>query len=213
MRRKHIAFGYCFFKGDPTVSSLDVLPEVRSWLSHHHGHYIAGRSVPGSNTGDLSVINPATEEVIASVAEASSVEVDAAVQSSLDAFRGIWATTLPAERGNILLKVAECLQSHREELAQLATLETGKTISISRLFEIDQSCAFLRYYAGVATRINGQTISPSIPSISGERYTAFTHREPVGPVAGIVPWNFPILIAVWKFASAIATGCTSIIKP
>ncbi|MFP3526693.1 aldehyde dehydrogenase family protein, partial [Pantoea sp. SIMBA_072] len=85
---------------------------------------------------------------------------------------------------------------------------SGKSINLSRGLEIAQSVVFLRYFAGWASKITGQTMTPSLPSFGGERYTAFTLREPVGVVAGIVPWNFSVMIGIWKIASALVTGCT-----
>lgn len=111
------------------------------------------------------------------------------------------------------MKLADLLEQNREELAQIATCQSGKIIQISRAFEVDQAAHFLRYYAGWATKISGQTITPSLPSFARERYTAFTLSEPVEVVVGIVPWNFSTMIAIWKLASAMVTGCSIIIKP
>ncbi|SME96443.1 MULTISPECIES: aldehyde dehydrogenase family protein [unclassified Pseudomonas] len=194
------------------MTTISLLPEVQAFLARQHGHYIDGRVIEGQGSR-IAIINPASGQQIASIADATNEDVDAAVASSRAAFRGAWARTTPAERGNILLRLAELFQKHREELSQIETLQSGKTIQLSRGFEVDQAIVFLRFYAGAATRINGETISPSLPSLNGECYSAFTRREPVGVVAGIVPWNFSIVIAVWKFASALVTGCTSIIKP
>ncbi len=194
------------------MPKVSLLPQVQAFLSRQHGHYIDGQAVAGAGQR-IPVINPANEALISSIADATSVDVEAAVASSLHAFRGKWASTLPAERGNLLLRLADLMHEHREELAQLETMQSGKIIQISRAFEVDQAINFLRHYAGAATRINGESISPSLPSVNGSRYSAFTRREPVGVVVGIVPWNFSIMIAVWKLGSALATGCTSIIKP
>jgi phenylacetaldehyde dehydrogenase len=193
------------------MGQVSLLPEVRAFLQRAHGHYIHGRSVAGQGAR-IAVVNPANGEPIASIADATDDEVNAAVASSVEAFRGAWATTSPAERGNVLLRLADLLVRHREELAQIESVQSGKTIQIARAFEVDQAANFLRFYAGAATRIHGETITPSLPSFNGERYSAFTRREPVGVVVGIVPWNFSIMIAVWKFASALTTGCTSVIK-
>lgn len=195
------------------MSIVTLLPEVRAFLAREHGHFIDGVAVPGSGAGRVPVVNPANGQEIASIAEATDAEVDAAVASAGQAFRGSWARTSPAERGLILIRLADLLIAHREELAQIETSQSGKIIQLSRAFEVDQAAAFLRYYAGWATKIAGETLSPSLPSFRGEQYTAFTRREPVGVVAGIVPWNFSIMIAVWKFASALVTGCTSVVKP
>lgn len=194
------------------MALVSLSPDVTSFLQRGHGHFIGGRAVTGQGNR-IAVVNPATAQQVATIADATADEVSAAVASSLKAFRGSWANTTPAERGNVLLRLADLFQKHREELAQIETTQSGKTIQISRAFEVDQAVHFLRYFAGAATRINGETIKPSLPSFNGEQYTAFTRREPVGVVVGIVPWNFSIMIAVWKFASALATGCTSIIKP
>ncbi|KVQ71405.1 aldehyde dehydrogenase family protein [Burkholderia multivorans] len=194
------------------MTALSLLPEVKAFLSRAHGHYIDGRSVQGQGER-IAVVNPATEQPIASIADATPDEVDQAVASSRAAFEHAWGRTTPAERANVLLRLADLFVEHREALAQIETLQSGKIIAMSRAFEVDQAINFLKHYAGAATRIHGETITPSLPSFNGERYSAFTRREPVGVVVGIVPWNFSILIAVWKFASALATGCTVIIKP
>lgn len=194
------------------MTAISTLPEVTAFLSRPHGHYIHGRAV--ESRGDrIAVVNPSNEQEIADVADATRDDVNAAVASSRAAFEGAWGRTTPAERANVLLRLADLFEKHREELAQIETLQSGKTIQISRAFEVNQAIGFLKHYAGAATRIHGETITPSLPSFNGERYSAFTRREPVGVVVGIVPWNFSILIAVWKFASALATGCTVIIKP
>ncbi len=189
------------------------LPEVDAFLARKHGHFIGGKPVADDATPRIDVVNPADGEVVASVASAGADTVNAAVDAASAAFRGVWRDTLPAERANVLLKMADLFGKYREELAQIETAQSGKLINISRAFEVDAAAGFLRHYAGAATRITGQTITPSLPSMAGEKYTAFTRREPLGVVAGIVPWNFSIMIAVWKFAAAIATGCTVIIKP
>jgi phenylacetaldehyde dehydrogenase len=195
------------------MSIVSLLPEVRAFLSREHGHFIDGKMVHGTGSSRLPVVNPASGQEIASIAEATADDVDAAVASAVRAFRGAWSRTTPVEREHIILRLADLLQTHREELAQIETSQSGKIIQLSRGFEVDQAVVFLRYYAGWATKIAGETLSPSLPSRAGEQYTAFTRREPTGVVVGIVPWNFSIMIAVWKFASALTTGCTVIIKP
>ncbi|MEI2432338.1 aldehyde dehydrogenase family protein [Lysobacter yananisis] len=190
----------------------DLLPEVAAFLQRAHGHFIDGRAVPGDGAR-LAIVDPATAEPIAEVAAAGAAEIDAAVAAAQRAFAGDWGRAVPAQRAQCLLRLADLIEAHGDELAQIETLQSGKLLGLARGFEIAQAAAFLRHYAGAATRLHGETIAPSIPSFHDERYTAFTRREPVGAVAGIVPWNFSILIAVWKFASALATGCTSVIKP
>ncbi len=190
-----------------------ILPEVRDFLAREHGHFIGGRAVAAPANPRIAVVDPADGNAIASIAAGGEAEVDAAVAAARAAFRGAWLEVSPAGRAAVLHRLADLLQAHREPLAQLETLQSGKLIALSRAFEIDQACAFLRHYASWATRIHGETIAPSLPSFRGERYSAFTRREPVGVVAGIVPWNFATLIAIWKLGSALATGCTIVLKP
>lgn len=190
-----------------------ILPEVRDFLAREHGHFIGGRSVAAPANPRIGVTDPADGTILATIANGGEAEVNAAVASARDAFRGAWADVSPAQRAALLHRLADLMQANREALAQLETLQSGKLITLSRTFEIDQACAFLRHYASWATRIHGETITPSLPSFHGERYSAFTRREPVGVVAGIVPWNFATLIAAWKFGSALATGCTIVLKP
>ncbi|MCD9114300.1 aldehyde dehydrogenase family protein [Pseudomonas bijieensis] len=194
------------------MSDIALLPQVQAFLDRHHALFIDGGYVESQGSQTLNVVNPATGQVIAQVSDATASDIDVAVQSSHRGFEQ-WSQTAPAVRGHVLLKLADLLERNREELAQIETCQSGKIIHISRAFEVDQAAHFLRYYAGWATKINGETITPSLPSFTGERYTAFTLREPVGVVVGIVPWNFSTMIAIWKLASALVTGCSVIIKP
>lgn len=114
------------------------------------------------------------------IVDASDEDIDDAVASARKAFKGAWADTSPYARGVILNTFADLLETHAEELAQLETLCSGKSINLSRGLEMAQSVVFLRYFAGWASKINGQTMSPSIPSMGGEQYMAYTLREPVG---------------------------------
>ncbi|MCD5993480.1 aldehyde dehydrogenase family protein [Pseudomonas sp. CDFA 602] len=194
------------------MSDISLLPQVEAFLSRRHSLFIDGVYTDSHSSQTLDVVNPATGQVIAQVVNADAKDIDMAVQSANRGFRE-WSRTAPAIRGHVLLKLADLLERNREELAQIETCQSGKIIQISRAFEVDQAAHFLRYYAGWATKISGQTLTPSLPSFAGERYTAFTLREPIGVVAGIVPWNFSTMIAIWKLASALVTGCSIIIKP
>lgn len=195
------------------MSQVSLLPAVKKFLSQDHGSFIGGEWRITPNNERIPIIDPSTGETISYIHSASAEDVEAAVASARRAFHGDWAATLPSQKGILLNKLADILEANCEELAQLETLCSGKSIHLSRGIEIGQGAAFLRYYAGWATKINGETITPSFPSTAGELYTAFTRREPVGVVAGIVPWNFSVMIGIWKIASALVTGCTIIIKP
>ncbi|WP_085679270.1 MULTISPECIES: aldehyde dehydrogenase family protein [unclassified Pseudomonas] len=195
------------------MSDIQLLPAVVEFLARPHGHFIEGRYLAGEAGPSIAIHDPSSGAVIARVAEASDAEVERAVRSARQAFKGAWAEVSPYHKGVVLNRLADLIEANAEELAQLETLCSGKSINLTRGLEIAQSVVFLRYFAGWASKITGQTMTPSIPSFAGERYTAFTLREPVGVVAGIVPWNFSVMIGIWKIASALVTGCTVVIKP
>ncbi|HFX6226369.1 NAD-dependent phenylacetaldehyde dehydrogenase [Acinetobacter nosocomialis] len=195
------------------MSEVQILQSVQQFMARQHGHFIDGKLVTAEHLNKVDIVNPSTEQVVAQISIGSQQDVASAVKSAEHAFQNAWAETTPYERGVKLNKLADLIEQHGEELAQLETLSTGKLINISRHLEVAQSVIFLRYFAGWATKINGQTMQPSIPSMQGEKYTAFTLRQPVGVVAGIVPWNFSLMIGVWKIGSALTTGCTIVLKP
>jgi acyl-CoA reductase-like NAD-dependent aldehyde dehydrogenase len=159
----------------------------------------AGQTIP--------VVNPATEEVIAEVASAQADDVDAAVAAARAALQGPWSRLSARERGRLLWKTGEKLLERGDELARLETLHNGKPIFESRQIEIPAAAECFQYYAGWADKIHGETIP-----VKGN-FLTYTLREPVGVVAAIVPWNFPLLLASWKVAPALAAGNTVIIKP
>jgi phenylacetaldehyde dehydrogenase len=196
------------------MNQVQILASVQTFLQRQHGHFIHGQHIEVDDTRTrIELINPATEQSVSSIAIGTKSDVEAAVNSAQDAFLNAWANTSPYERGQKLNKLADLVEQHAEELAQLETLTTGKLINLSRHLEVAQTVVFLRYFAGWATKIHGQTMQPSIPSANGEKYTAYTVRQPVGVVAGIVPWNFSLMIGCWKIGSALTTGCTIVLKP
>ncbi|EHM47600.1 aldehyde dehydrogenase family protein [Yokenella regensburgei] len=195
-------------------SQVATLASVQQFLDRQHGLFIDGAQQAAQSEKRLTVYNPATGEAIATTADASAADVDRAVMSAWKAFVSrIWAGRLPAERERILLRFADLVEQHCEELAQLETLEQGKSINISRAFEVGCTLNWMRYTAGLATKITGSTLDVSIPMPQGARYQAWTRKEPVGVVAGIVPWNFPLMIGMWKVMPALAAGCSIVIKP
>ena len=197
-----------------TQSQVTPLPEVQRFLKRKHDLFIGGRRVAPRSGKYFDVYNPATGEVLSSVADADAEDVQACVQSARDAFvDGVWSGLRPADRERILLRFAETIERHGEELAQVETLNQGKSIHLSRAIEVGASVEYARYMAGWATKLTGETLDVSIPAPPGMRYTAYTRREPIGVVAAIVPWNFPLMIAIWKVIPALATGCTIVLKP
>jgi aldehyde dehydrogenase (NAD+) len=155
----------------------------------------------------MEVINPATEDVCASVASAGAEDLNAAVEAARAAFEGPWAKLSARERGRLVRRMGERLMERADEISRLETLHNGKPISESRHVEIPAAAECFEYYGGWSDKVMGETIP-----VKGNHLT-YTLREPLGVCAAIVPWNFPLLIAVWKIAPALATGNTIIVKP
>lgn len=193
-----------------TMSEITLLAEVTAFLRQPHGQFIAGQREAGHGA-PFAVVNPATGQAIAEVTAADVDQADRAMESARQAFSQ-WREMPTLARGTLLLKLADALAEHREALAQLESLCSGKTIMLARMLELDQSVAFLRYFAGWAGKVTGETLDVSLPSMNGEKYTAFTRRQPLGVVVGIVPWNFSIMIAIWKLAAALVCGCTIVLN-
>jgi len=162
----------------------------------------------------FAVFDPATGEAIARVPSGGAADVDAAVAAAGRAFAGgAWPAMTPAQRERLLLRLADLVEQHADELARLETLNNGKLLAFAQGLEVAGSVQWLRYMAGWATKIEGSTFDISVPFPPGTRYGASTRRTPVGVVGAIVPWNFPLLMAVWKIAPALACGCTVVLKP
>jgi acyl-CoA reductase-like NAD-dependent aldehyde dehydrogenase len=156
----------------------------------------------------FKTINPATEEAITDVAEAGPEDVDAAVQAARKAFEaGPWSKMSGADRGRILWKLGDLIEANVQELGRLETLDQGKTITESTRVDVPLAADCFRYYAGWTTKLEGETIPVRAPSLN------YTLREPLGVVGAITPWNFPILMAAWKIAPALAAGNTLVLKP
>jgi len=156
----------------------------------------------------FDTLNPATGEVITSVAEADKADVDLAVKAARKAFEeGPWSKTTATDRGRILSKLADLIMEHRDELAELETMDNGKPISDARNVDVPLVADCIEYYAGWANKVHGETIPVPGPFLN------YTLREPIGVVGQIVAWNFPMLLAAWKLGPALATGNTVVLKP
>lgn len=170
--------------------------------------YIGGEWTQ-ANGGTIATYNPATEEVIDEVGFANPSDVDAAVGAARQAFESAgWRDLLPAQRARLLFKLADLIEEHAEELAQLETRDQGQPIGISRSVSVAGAAEHFRYYAGWVTKIEGRTSPISFPETHH-----YTRREPIGVCALITPWNFPLMILSWKLAPALATGNTVLVKP
>lgn len=169
---------------------------------------IDGQWTPARSGKTFETINPATEEVIASVAEADAADVEQAVLAARRAFdEGPWPRMDARERGKIMMRLADLMEAEIDELAALESLDNGKPVSDAKLGDIPLAISVLRYYAGWADKIQGATIP-----VSGN-FFCYTRKEPVGVAGQIIPWNFPILMVSWKWGPALAAGCTVVMKP
>lgn len=187
----------------------DLKPRVKEFLnSDTQGFYVNGDYTSAVNGETFSVLDPATEKEIIKVSEAQEKDIDIAVESARNAFDyGEWTKMEAAERSRIIYKFADLMEEHREELAQLEAIDNGKPYQIALEDDVDGTVQHFRYYAGWATKIHGKTVQVS------PNYVNYIVHEPVGVVGQIIPWNFPLAMAGWKLGSALAVGCTVVIKP
>lgn len=188
--------------------SYNLKPKVQEFLKETQQLYINGEYTPSKSGKTFTVLDPATEEVIATVSEAQPEDIDAAVEAARKAFdEGEWTRMDAAERSRLIYKFADLLEENREELAQLESLDNGKPYETALADDVDGTVQHFRYYAGWATKITGQTVQVS------PDYLNYIVHEPVGVVGQVIPWNFPLAMAAWKLGSALAVGCTVVIKP
>ena len=174
---------------------------------------VDGQWVESESGRRITVVDPATALPIASVPAATSGDVDRAVKAARRAFEGDWARLRPVHRERLLLKLADLLEAHADEFAELETIDNGKLLMMARHGDLAMAIDTLRYMAGWATKIEGTTITPSFAMIPHMEFASQTLREPIGVVGQIIPWNFPLVMAVWKIAPALAAGCTVVLKP
>ncbi len=184
--------------------------KTAEFFSRQHRMLIDGRFVLAASGKTFPVYNPATGEVVAQVPEAETEDVDRAVIAARRAFdEGPWTRKMSnSERGQLLWKLADLLQENLEEFAEIESLDNGKPLSVARVADVPLAVDMFRYMAGWATKITGSTLSFSTPGI----FHSYTMREPIGVVGQIIPWNFPLLMAAWKLAPALAAGCTVVLK-
>jgi len=188
-------------EGVKSSAALDFLKRRQQLL-------IGGKWMPAKSGKTFETINPANEEVLALIAEGDKADVDEAVKSARAAFEtGKWSSISPHQRTRYLLKIADLIDKYADELAELESLDNGKPVSQARTIDIAGAAGVFRYFAGWATKIYGET-NPSDPA-----FFNYTLREPIGVCGLIVPWNFPLMMAVNKLAPALACGNTTILKP
>ncbi|MBM9468691.1 aldehyde dehydrogenase family protein [Nakamurella leprariae] len=183
-------------------------PEVTAFLHRDHALIIGDQRPAASDGGLLDVHDPATGALIARVAAGTAADVDAAVAAARAALP-VWNDLSPAARADLLWRLGEEIERRAVELGQLDTLDNGKPTSESAALDVPLCASIFKYYAGWATKIDGETITPS----GGAAFHVYTRREPVGVVGAIIPWNFPLLMVGYKLGPALAAGNTVVLKP
>jgi acyl-CoA reductase-like NAD-dependent aldehyde dehydrogenase len=174
-----------------------------------HPLLIGAHRVQAADGRTFQTLDPASGQPIATVAHAGGPDVDRAVAVAREAFEsGPWASMPAIERGRLIGALADAVAEHAQELAQIESLDNGKPANLAQVVDVGGTVAHLRYFAGWPTKIEGAVLPVMAPNVH-----CYTRREPVGVCAQIVPWNFPLLMAAWKIAPALAAGCTIVLKP
>jgi phenylacetaldehyde dehydrogenase len=189
--------------------SGDLYSKAQEFTRRPRELLIGGRWQPAKSGASFEVVDPSNGRTFAHAAAGDAADIDAAVKAARAAFDGPWGMSMPAFRARLLLKLADLIEANGDELALLETLDNGMPFRMARMVAAFGAAESLRYHAGWATKIGGETINLSAP---GE-WHAYTLREPVGVVGQIVPWNFPLAMAVAKIAAALTVGCTVVLKP
>ncbi len=194
--------------------SVAELPEtlsepVRQFVSQSHGLLIDGERMPAADGRTFETVDPATERPIASVAHGGAEDVARAVTAARRALEeGPWAKASAADRARLIHRLADLIEEQAAELAELESLDNGKPVKLARIIDVSQTVAWFRHFAGWVERVRGEVIPVRQPGMH-----CYTRKEPVGVCAQIIPWNFPMMMAAWKLAPALAAGCTVVLKP
>jgi acyl-CoA reductase-like NAD-dependent aldehyde dehydrogenase len=186
----------------------ELRADVQEFVAREHGHLIGGAQVPSTSGRTFETADPSTGERLAVLAHGEAADVDVAVGAARQALTGDWAAVSPAERGRLIGRLADLIAEHADELAELESLDNGKPIRFAKAVDLDLTIGHFRYFAGWPSKLVGETVPVSVP---GE--FCYTLKEPVGVCGQIVPWNYPLLMAAWKVAPALAAGCTVVLKP
>jgi phenylacetaldehyde dehydrogenase len=195
-----------------TTTTLNKL--VEDFVGSRRQLFIDGQPVDAKSGKTFDTLNPATGELLATVAEGDAADIDVAVRAARRAYDdGPWGSMSSSDRGRIIWRIGDLITEHLEEFAQLETLDNGKPLSVARAADVPLAAELFRYMAGWATKIEGNTIALSVPYAPDAQFCAYTLREPLGVVGQIIPWNFPLLMAAWKLGPALATGNTVVLKP
>jgi phenylacetaldehyde dehydrogenase len=191
-----------------------IQPANRAFLAKRHQLLIDGKWVAPASGRYFEVRDPSSDAVVSHCAEGDAPDVDRAVAAARRAFEsGEWSQLKPVDRERLLHRLADLIEAHADELAELEAIDNGKSVVMARHVDVKHVLEVWRYMAGWPTKLEGKTLPVSGALMPGQQYAAFSLREPVGVVGAIVAWNFPLLLATWKCAPALAAGCTVVLKP
>jgi acyl-CoA reductase-like NAD-dependent aldehyde dehydrogenase len=197
-----------------TTVAPQALPDAlddaaRDFIAKQHGLLIGSERPAAADGRTFATLDPASGREIATVSQAGAEDVAKAVTAARAAFDGgPWSKLAPSERGRLMNALADAIEQRQEEIAQIESLDNGKPVKLAQYVDVRGTVAHLRYFAGWATKIEGSVLPVTAPDM-----LCYTRREPVGVCGQIVPWNFPLLMASWKVAPALAAGCTIVLKP
>jgi phenylacetaldehyde dehydrogenase len=187
--------------------------DLEGWLASPRSMLIDGKWVPAQSGKRIDVYDPATGEIIARVPEGDKADIDLAVMAARRAFDGgPWSRMTPSARGRMIHKIGDLILEHADELAALEAIDNGKPKAVALAADVTLAADMFHYMSGWATKIEGKTIPISALAAPGAEFMSITRLEPVGVVGQIIPWNFPLLMAAWKLAPALTTGCTVVLK-
>ena len=192
-----------------TTAAAPLSDPARSFVeAGPHKLLIGGERPEAADGRTFETVDPATGKAICAVAHGGAEDVDRAVKAARAALEGPWAKLAPAARGLLIGRLAEAIEANSDELAELESLDNGKPLAFAKAVDVRSAVAHFHYYAGWPSKIEGETIPVSWPGAF-----VYTRKEPVGVCGQIIPWNFPLLMAAWKLAPALAAGCTVVLKP
>jgi len=189
-------------------------PATRAFLAAGHRNYIDGGWQAAGNGNTLAVIDPATGQTVARVPDSDASDVNAAVEAARRAFdHGPWPHIKPAARERLLHRLADLMEQHGDILAELESIDNGKSRLVARAVDVPCAVDCMRFMAGMPSKLNGATLKPSAPFLPDTELFAYANALPIGVVGAIIPWNFPLLLLCWKIAPALAAGCSVVLKP
>ncbi|WP_213308425.1 aldehyde dehydrogenase family protein [Paraburkholderia sacchari] len=197
-----------------TQEDFPILEATRAFLAKPKRMLIGAEWSDAASGDTIDVVNPANGCVLTRIPDAAEHDVQRAVAAARHAFdAGPWRYAKPTERERLLLRLADLVESNAQELAEIESLDNGKPVMVALGLDVTMTAQCFRYMAGWATKIEGSVIDASMPYMPNSEMFSYVRKEPAGVVGAIIPWNFPLLMAAWKIAPALATGCTVVLKP